>query len=741
MRRRNFLQRIGLGASGILISNRMNAGSMLHQTGNHEVEKLDDLLSSEGYVILRINFKSTDPQYLRLHTGKIRIQKGKLARIKTFFFHEEIDEFDPQGHGIKIESDPGHEDVLVLWIANAEDHTSISFPVGSSRYQVTIGEIIKEKDVQIDHRDAAVTISYLLDKEIGELDPTEIGITENPENFSFTVMADPQGGNPYAHEQVSTRMRIHNAFIDESVRVVNELDPRPLFNLVVGDIVDGQGHHEDFRAMNDMLSEVKVPTLYELGNHETRYKSKFTPGYNMSAFDNYFAAQKELNGMEKLLYSFNLGSWHFIVWPDPLRANFWQLHPHYFDWLERDLEKHKDRPCFFFQHIPVHPIGINPLINYAESVTVKRTLLDILSKQGNVKYILSGHVHIPMKAAVKTSVEFRGIKMINLPAAGYRPRAFGEEDFNGGPSQGVAIVDIKGEEATIKFKNVVNEQFTFPDPPVFIPGTCPLWLKHKWELNEASRLKNPDFSEGLKHWHRRFVYTENQDPSNICEVRQNEQNKPYVYLFTRPRGYQAPGQDRLPQDINRICQVIKHQAGMYPIIKLMQWLDPKTYSSYSPAGTYIWIEGFERGLKRLNVVYSTDHVYWHLGGSQSQLRTVLPVHMEITKPAGIWRELLLNPINDFKEITEMVESFPDSFDTLAITLGVWSVNEGHGNQIGAGYTGIQISQMEAKEAKNMPSTIANDPIPPKEQKYMWWHGAKHVAGEHMNVTEDLNKFL
>ena len=105
-----------------------------------------------------------------------------------------------------------------------------------------------------------------------------------------------------------------------------------------------------------------------------------------------------------------------------------------------------------FQHVPVHPAGISPHINYAESVFVKRTFLEILSRYGNVKYCLSGHVHIPVRASFKTAVSYRGIQLINLPAAGYRPRAFGEEDFYGGPTQGLAMVHIRGTEASINTK-------------------------------------------------------------------------------------------------------------------------------------------------------------------------------------------------------------------------------------------------------------------------------------------------
>jgi hypothetical protein len=280
-----------------------------------------------------------------------------------------------------------------------------------------------------------------------------VGIQNPGDDFSFIIMADPQGGDASNPDDNLCRMKIHNAFIEESIRLANNLKVKPAFCLMLGDIVDHQGEEHHFVQMAKFFERLKMPVLYEMGNHESRYNTSFNPGYNLSGFNNYFAAQKAINGMELLLYSFNLGQWHFVVWPDPLRQLFWENHPHYFDWLERDLEKHKHRPTIFLQHIPMHPIGINPLDNYCETPYVKSLLFDILAKHGNVKTIFSGHVHIPVKSSLKTTVSHRGINCINLPAAGYRPRAFGEEDFYGGPAQGICIVDIKGDKMSATVQN------------------------------------------------------------------------------------------------------------------------------------------------------------------------------------------------------------------------------------------------------------------------------------------------
>lgn len=742
MKRRNFIRRVGLGSGGLFIANNLRPASFHGFSGpKFNVSNYEDLVTDDGDVMIRLTYSSTDPQQIARHSGKIRVKKGTIKKTRDYFFHNGMDDLDPAMPGLDVTSYPGYADIVVLWISDGSAASEVSIPVGNKIEKFTIAGLIEAGDLVFEHDTASVSASYLLDREIGEIDPSDIGIREQGDQFRFTAMADPQGGNPFAHGKVHTRMRIHNAFIDESVRVANELDPQPVFNIVIGDIVDGQGHHEDFRSMNDMLSRVKAPTFYEIGNHETKYRSVFTPGYNMADFQNYFTAQKEFNGLEKLLYSFNLGKWHFIVWPDPLRSNFWETHPHYFAWLEADLEKYKERPTMLFQHVPAHPIGILPLINYAESVDVKRTLLETLAKHGNVKYILSGHVHIPMKASVKTSASYMGIQMINLPAAGYRPRAFGEEDYNGGPSQGVAVIDIKDDDAVIRFKTVTNEEFTYPEAAPLNTEKYPLWLNHKWELANSQRLQNGDFSNDLQHWHRRYVYTEDVHPSNICESRVDEEGNTFLYLYNRNRGYNAPGQDRLPQSINRICQAVKQQAGTIPHIKLSYRIDPDHYIEENLAGSFIWIEGFEKGLKRLNVVYSTDYVHWHLGGAQSQLRTVMPVHLDISAKPGVWRELELNPVGDFIKFTEDPNPKIWNMDVLAINFGVWTINEGFRREAAASFKKVDlqfhdIGRLDDRESKNMGVVI-----PKKDQKYLWWHGIQHPAGEHQSIVEDLNKYL
>ena len=230
--------------------------------------------------------------------------------------------------------------------------------------------------------------------------------------------------------------------------VLGKIMPADVGLRIAGDIVDSKGQKTNYEVMLRFLEKLKMPVLFALGNHETRYGAKITPG-DRSELANYFDAQKQINGLDKLVYSFDLGRWHFVVWPDPLRRGFREAHPHFFDRLDEDLRLHGQRPTIFIQHISLLPIGLDPMIVYAETVPVKRRLLDILTRYGNVKYVFSGHTHIPLRASLKIARTYRGATFINLPPAGYRARGFGEPDFGQGPSQGFALVKIRGQDAVI----------------------------------------------------------------------------------------------------------------------------------------------------------------------------------------------------------------------------------------------------------------------------------------------------
>jgi len=628
--------------------------------------------------------------------------------------------------------------VVVLWLDEFSEKTEIIIHSTEGEFRFILDDLVKNLEASGEISKTRIRANFLLNKEIGELNPEDVGIEPAGDDFSFIIMADPQGGDTSNPEDNRCRMKIHNAFVEESIRLANQINAKPSFCMMLGDIVDHQGEARDFAQMAAFFEKLKMPVLYEMGNHESRYRARFSPGYNLSEFNNYFAAQKALNGMDYLLYSFNLGKWHFVVWPDPLRSTFWENHPHYFDWLERDLEKYKNRPTVFLQHIPMHPIGINPLINYAESVPVKRLLFEILSKHGNVKTIFSGHVHIPVKSSFKTAVEYKGINCINLPAAGYRPRAFGEQDYYGGPSQGIAIVDISGKKLSATFKTVTLEEYDYPEKlPVFDDKKYPLWLKYKWELPATGQIKNGNFSDGLENWGHRFVYHEDENPSNICRAEFAENGRSALYLKMQRRGYMAPGQDRLPQDINRIFQAINVKKGTEPVLHFQYKVDGANCDFNGQSGAYVWIEGFKNSSQVVNLIYFLNKAWVNMGGTYGRNKGVEPVIFSLDKTPDKWKTAQINIKEDFEKNTNGLKYNDAPPDKLVVSLGTWNVNDGNTQPFAAWFTDLKLN------TENTVSNVDGNSIPITTNEEKWWRGklqpTSNIAGEHHYHTEGWDK--
>ncbi len=732
MQRRNFIKKVGVGTSAFSILPAISHGSSKASLPEYNYPypaSFEEAKNDEGLVAIRLALTGNGRVDKHL-SGRIRVRKGKLARTRVTHF-ESSDKYNTNRDTYFALPNNGNQDVITLWLSEITADTIIN---AGSGIKFEAGKLLEEPEVSGKEGEITWTANLLFYHEIGEIDPGQIGIDVDTDDFNFVAMADPQGGDSFVdQDNLMTRMRVHNAFLEESVALVPKLNCDPKFTMVIGDVTDGQGKKEDFVQMNEFLKKVNGPLLYSIGNHETTYRVALGPGYNMDGFSNYFAAQKAINGLEKLLYSFNLGQWHFVAWPDPLRSHFFETHPHYFDWLERDLEKHKDRPTMFFQHVPIHPIGINPMISYTEDVGTKKEILRVLRKFGNVKYVLSGHVHIPIKSSFKTAVEIDGIKFINLPAAGYRPRAFGEEDYNGGPSQGISIVEIKGKEADITFKSVTLEEYLYPKAfPKLDQKTYSLELGEKWELPANSQFVNGSFENDMEGWGKRWVYLEDENPSNIADVVGIPDSREHaLYLFTRIRGYNKPGQDRWPQNLNRVYQALSVFPNDTPQITFKYQVDRGKSNLDSLCGAYVLIEGYSGSTKQLNIMYCLGKAWYHTDGYNADPRIVLNL---VNEYRG-WHEVSLNIAADFNKHSEDIKYSDLKPDRLVVTLGTWSANDGHNKSYG-----IYFDEFNYDHEATGVSNVDKQPLQQISAEDQWYRRTQHVAGEHWYVQDNPTKF-
>ena len=371
-----------------------------------------------------------------------------------------------------------------------------------------------------------------------KLDLSSLGLTQTKKKYSFVVIADPQGGNPHVNNKHG-RIGPTDEKIKLVVKSINRESVQPEFVMLVGDVVDDEGEEEHFEMMHSLLSEINAPVLYEMGNHETPYpRNASTPGIfnpeneenNFQLVSNYVLAQKKMSGINRICYSFDVGEIHYIVFPNPIRPGFFETYP-VFEWLEQDLHAHRDQPVVFFHHSPIVPTGYSDIVSYSEKPSVKRRTLELLASHGNVKYAMSGHVHIGFRSSVKTARAYKGTNYINLPAAGIGARDFGEPDFGSPEPVGYAVVTVDGTKIDVKLKRFDDEILFESRPADFNPDDFKLWFYDDWELPSFNELRNGDFNEGLNHWSKYSIYKQDRHPSVTQNIIKDPQKSSVLELY------------------------------------------------------------------------------------------------------------------------------------------------------------------------------------------------------------------
>jgi 3',5'-cyclic AMP phosphodiesterase CpdA len=738
MHRRNFIKTSVMGCMGAAAMTGAKASTDATPVPAYRyprAEALGDCLSDEGYSAIRIQLGSTT------HLGEsiggvITVAGAGVVRAKSYFFYEPHDTFESRALSFSTMTSAAHPKVMVVWLDKATADTELVITSnGAPVLSTSLGQLVKQPEVVVQQGTVEYRANLLGYREVGLIRASEAGIGTQGDSFKVLVFADPQGGDVNAVTQppsarssgLNTRMKIHNAFIEESIALANRQKQEYAFLMVVGDIVDGWGHPKDYAKMHEMLGKLNTPVLYEVGNHETKLKIDFEPGYNMEGFAEFFAAQKRINGLEKLLYSFDLGQWHFVVWPDPLRYRFWENHPHYFDWLERDLLAHKDRPTIVFNHVPIQPIGISPFNGYyCESAWIKSALAEIFAAHGNVKYVLSGHVHIPIKSSFKTGMSYKGVNYLNLPATGFRSRAFGEEDFHGRPSQGITVIDCKGSEAQLSYTALSEERFNYsPSLPVFDAQRYPSWFQDKHALPAQKQFVNGNFERQLQGWGQNYIYAEDERPSNRMEVHSKVSGSKgkALYLYARRRDYGAPGQDRLPQDINQVFQALVLSAPN-PQLTFSYRIDGAQSAFDHWNGAFVWVEGYRGAIKTMETFYAINKAYVSMQGKAD----FCDVQLQLPSTPDTWHSARLNIAADFSTFHKGF-SFKDAQpDRLVVNLGVWNINDGSSAPFAVYFKDFALGYADA------PSRVGALGVSEAAREAKWWLNKEVIftdfGGEH-----------
>jgi hypothetical protein len=194
----------------------------------------------------------------------------------------------------------------------------------------------------------------------------------------------------------------------------------------------------------------------------------------------------------------------------------------------------------------------------------------------------------------------------------------------------------------------------------------------------------------------------------------------------------APGQDRLPQDINRLCQAVELGKGMSPLLRFNYCIDGQNTDTGGYSGGYVWIEGYSLSNKVLSLMYSVNKIWVNIGEQYSKAFSVPTVQLGLNNRTNTWHECLLNIREDHDTYSEGLSFGELDIDRLIINLGVWNLNDGDDQPFGIYFKdfGLDYGLSSSSQAGGMS-------IKPKAEEDRWWRNKiwpwKNIAGEHRYI--------
>lgn len=200
-----------------------------------------------------------------------------------------------------------------------------------------------------------------------------------------------------------------------------------------------------------------------------------------------------------------------------------------------------------------------------------------------------------------------------------------------------------------------------------------------------------------------------------------------LYLFSSKRKYHIPGQDRLPQTINHLCQTIRVE-GVPFLIQLDYCLDKETAGlTESWAGGFVWLEGFHGSTKLVNLAYWVGKGNSQLSDRFTDAQDVPLVHYQLPAPDERWQRAQLNWRRDYGNLGLDLSGL----DRLVMNLGTWHINDGDSRGFGVYFTNI----------KRLPvaglSRVAGNNMQLMPDEALWrmnkYEPFVHIAGEHRYI--------
>ena len=173
--------------------------------------------------------------------------------------------------------------------------------------------------------------------------------------------------------------------LDETLRVLTAMSPRPDLLLVTGDLVEHKEDAAAYAAMRGILSALPFPAFPALGNHDGR-----------AAFAAHFGEVPRPGGFVQ----YAIEDWPLrILVLDTLEegrhgGGFCEVRA---AWLAERLAEAPERPTLIVLHHPPIESGLSWMTEDPDASWVRR-LEGVVARHRNIVAMVSGHLHRPIVA-------------------------------------------------------------------------------------------------------------------------------------------------------------------------------------------------------------------------------------------------------------------------------------------------------------------------------------------------------
>jgi Icc protein len=209
------------------------------------------------------------------------------------------------------------------------------------------------------------------------------------------------------------------------------------FVLIAGDLTQS-GKPDEFAEFKTEISKFHVPVWVVPGNHDVgdKFNSGKSGHVTLARIETY----------EKYIgptwFSANCAGVHIIGINSSILGSGFEQEKQMWQFLENELSKPIGVPTILFMHYPLFLKDMNEPGDYWNVDTVQRARLYGLLKQGDVKIVLTGHLHRPLVN------NHDGILFVTTP-----PTSFGLPAGKQ-PIGWTLITIFKNGEATVTFQTI-----------------------------------------------------------------------------------------------------------------------------------------------------------------------------------------------------------------------------------------------------------------------------------------------